>query len=86
MGYKAIVNYKTHCGFTSDGRMIVNFHTPEGFITSEVKTLNFMYDVERNSFYIEVYTRNSKYLIQGVPHEAFVQLASQVQRLNLQVS
>lgn len=85
MRYKNVVSYLTRCGFVN-GRMVVNYNHPEGFITSEVKSLNFHFDVERNTFSIEVYTRNSVYLIQNVPHEAFVQLTSEVNQLNLQAS
>lgn len=84
-GYKAIINFKTSCRFTN-GRMIINDNDPEGIMTSEVVTLNFKYNVERDSFYIEVFTRNSVYLIVGVPHHAFVQLTREVKKLNLKIS
>lgn len=77
----AKIEYNSPC-FLDNGRMVINSSDPQGLRTSEVQKLGFQLEVN-GEITVEVYTRNSIYIVTGVPHNNFLALAKQTKELQL---
>lgn len=54
--------------------MFINQGHPEGMITSEVKKLNTMINLEEKKMDLEIHTKNSIYLLTNVPYPELANL------------